>query len=88
MVLSIEKKREGGLKSGTTAVKNKTGIHALSHKQTKANSSKGINILLSKLTNPEYRKLQGQKIRYGKWKTRFDKLKYENLDSQTYFIED
>jgi hypothetical protein len=77
----------GGKISGNQAVKNKTGIHAFTEEQKRAISKKGkINFLWKYQNISEFRELHRMKIRYGKLCKRFDRLRYEQLDSQTLFI--
>lgn len=80
-------KSRGGLVSGTKALKNKTGIHSLTREQIKLNSAEGKRRFLWKYKNiSEFRELHSQKIRYGRIKKKFDKLRFEQLDSKTLFI--
>lgn len=57
---------KGGSVSGPQAFQNKTGIHAISRKETTQNAIKGKNAFLLKMQNPEFRKSHGEKIKAGK----------------------
>lgn len=65
-----EKKRQIGLE----AVRNKTGVHALSTDQIKENSKKGNLTFLEKWSNEEYRDIHAKKIKLGRLSRRLEKI--------------
>jgi len=63
-------------KTGRKAFRNKTGIFALPPEQQKENARKGGEALRTMMLDPERRKLHAMKIKYAKWRNRFNRAMF------------